>query len=170
MKKNIAWKICAAFLFMAGVHSALAESVAVQSNTIFVLDNSVAGSQIVVKNLPDGAANSCLIDAESNLLGLSTDTIATDIIVKNSTAVITTYNNVSLMTDVKLVDVSSCPLTDIVDLSECYASFQDGQLTIPCLKHKNDIISVILGQRGNSMNFEFESYKPGKRHDHGNDD
>lgn len=73
------------------------------------------------------------------------------------------------MTDVKLVDVTSCSITDTVDLSECYASYQNGQLTIPCLKYGNDVISVELGQRGNSMNFEFESYKPGKRHDRDDD-
>ncbi|WP_293007142.1 hypothetical protein [Nitrosomonas sp.] len=169
MKKNIASIVCTVFLLITGVQSALAESVAVKGNSIFILDNSVAGSQMVVKNLPDGAANSCLIDAGLNLLGLSADTTATDIVLKNSTAVITTYNNVNLVTDVKLVDVTSCSITDTVDLSECYASYQNGQLTIPCLKYGNDVISVELGQRGNSMNFEFESYKPGKRHDRGDD-
>lgn len=170
MKRNILSIICAAFLLIMGMQTALAESVAVQGDSIFILDNSVGGSQIVVKNLPDGAANSCLINVGLNLLGLSANTTATEIVIKNSAAVITTYNNVSLVTDVKLVDVTSCPTIDTVDLSECYASFQNGQLSIPCLKYGNDIISVELGQRGNSMNFEFESYKPGKRHDHGNDD
>ncbi|WP_295626517.1 hypothetical protein [uncultured Nitrosomonas sp.] len=169
MKRNIVSILCAVFLLIVGVQSVLAESVAVKGDSIFILDNSVTGSQIVVKNLPDGAANLCLIDAGLSLLGLSADTIATDIVLKNNAAVITTYNNVSLMTDVKLVDVTSCSITDTVDLSECYASFQNGQLTIPCLKYENDVISVELGQRGNSMNFEFESYKPGKRHDRDDD-
>ncbi len=169
MKRNIVSILCAVFLLIVGVQSVLAESVAVKGDSIFILDNSVTGSQIVVKNLPDGAANSCLIGAGLSLLGLSADTIATDIVLKNNAAVITTYNNVSLMTDVKLVDVTSCSITDTVDLSECYASFQNGQLTIPCLKYENDVISVELGQRGNSMNFEFESYKPGKRHDRDDD-
>lgn len=166
MKKNIISTLCAASLFIPGVQSALAESVAVEGNSIFILDNSVTGSQIVVKNLTNGALNTCLANPSLNL----TDTVATEIVIKNGTAVITTFNNTSHVTDVKLVDVTSCPTTDTADLSACYATVSDGKLTIPCLQYGDDLISVVLGERGDSMNFEFESYKPNKDHGHGSGD
>lgn len=167
MKKNILSILCVVALITPGVRSALAESVAVEGNSIFILDNNVAGSQIVVKNLTDGSVNSCLTNAGLNLLGLSADTLATDIVIKDSTAVITTHNNASNVTDVKLVGVTSCPVTNTVDLSECYATVDDDKLTIPCLKYGDDVISVVLGQRGSSMNYEFESSRPSS---HGHDD
>lgn len=170
MNKAILTTLCATSLFTAGISHSLAESVAVEGGSIFILDNSVPGSQIVVKNLANGAVNSCLVNAGVNLLGLSTDTTATDIVIKNGTAVVTTYNTTHSVTDVKLVNVTSCPITSVVDLSECYATVHDGKLTVPCLQYGGDIISVVLGQRGNSMNFEFESYKPGKDHGRGHDD
>ena len=160
MKKNMLSAIFAASLLASTTQSVLAESVAVEGDSIFILDNSVSGSQIVVKNLNTGAPNSCLATAGSNLLALPDGTQATDILIKKGTAVITTYNDTTLVTDIKLVDVASCPLTSTVDLSECYATVEDGKLTIPCLEYGSDIISVVLRQRGSSMNFEFESYKP----------
>lgn len=173
MKKQIAHIICAASL-LSGMQAVLAESVTVKGNAIFILDNSVAGSQIMVKSLANGTANTCLSDASLNLLGLETGTTATDILIKNNTAVITTYNNTSTVTDVKLVSVASCitdaPGTETPDISECYASLEGSTLHIPCFKLNDEIISVELGQRGNSMNFEYESHKPGKGHHKGGDD
>jgi len=170
MKKNIFSTLCAVALFTPGVPSALAESVAVEGKSIFILDNSV-GSKIVVKNLTDGATNACLTNP--NLVLTDVEAVPTDIVIKNGTAVITTYNKTKNITDVMLVDVTSCSTTDTVDLSECYATVDDDKLTIPCLKYGDDVISVVLGQRGSSMNYEFESSKPGKSHghdDHGTDD
>lgn len=163
MKKNILSILCAVALITPGVQSALAESVAVAGNSIFILDNS-AGSKIVVKNLTGGAANTCL--ANPNLVLTDPAAVPTDIVIKNGTAVITTYNSTSNATDVMLVDVTSCVTSDTVDLSECYATVDDDKLTIPCLKYGDDVISVVLRQRGNSMNYEFESSKPGKSHGH----
>lgn len=170
MKKNILSILCAVALITSGVQSALAESVAVAGNSIFILDNNNSvGSKIVVKNLTDGAENtSCL--ANPNLAPKDAAAVPTDILIKNGTAVITTYNSTSNATDVMLVDVTSCATTNTVDLSECYATVDDDKLTIPCLKYGDDVISVVLGQRGNSMNYEFESSKPGKSHGHDDDD
>jgi hypothetical protein len=165
MKKSLLTLSCAAALLLPGMQSAMAESVAVEGNSIFILDNSVAGSRIVVKNLPDGFPNTCLANPGLGLV----DTVATDIVIKNGTAVITTVNNTTHVTDVTLVDVNSCLTATVVDLSKCYASVSGGNLTIPCLKYGGDIISVVLGQRGSSMNFEFESYKPNKHPEHGDD-
>ncbi|MDP3280744.1 MAG: hypothetical protein U1D41_15835 [Nitrosomonas sp.] len=168
MKKNILSILCAVALITPGVQSALAESVAVAGNSIFILDNS-AGSKIVVKNLTDGTENtSCL--ANPNLVLKDAAAVPTDIVIKNGTAVITTYNSTSNATDVMLVDVTSCANSDTVDLSECYATVDDDKLTIPCLKYGDDVISVVLGQRGSSMNYEFESSKPGKSRGHDDDD
>ncbi len=165
MKKNLLSISCAAALLITGMQSAIAESVAVEGNAIFILDNNVAGSQIVVKTIPDGAPNACLANPTLGLV----DTVATDIVIKNGTAVITTDNNTTHATDVKLVDITSCLTPVAIDLSKCYASVNDGKLTIPCLKYGSDIISVVLGQRGNSMNFEYESYKPNKHPENSND-
>lgn len=90
MKKMLITTLYAVALSASGVSSALAESVAVEGGTIFILDNSVPGSQIVVKNLSNGAVNSCLTSTGVNLLGLNTDTTATDIVIKKGTAIITT--------------------------------------------------------------------------------
>lgn len=167
MKKHFLSIALAASLGLSGAQTVLAEPVAVDGNSIFIIDNSVDGSQIVVRNLNNGQLNACLANAGQNLLELGVNTIATDILIKNGTAVVTTYNDASLVTDVKLVDVTSCPIVSTVDLSACYATVEDDRLTIPCLRYGANLISVILKQRGNSMNFEFDSYKPGKgrRHD-----
>jgi hypothetical protein len=171
MRKNILSILCAVALVTPGVQSALAESVAVKGDSIFILDNSVEGSKIVVKNLTNNSTSSCLTNAGLSNLGLSASTSATDIVIKNGTAVITTYNNTtSPATDVTLVDVTSCPITNTVDLSDCYATIDGDKLTIPCLQYGGDLLSVVLKERGNSSNFELESYKPGKSHGHGSDD
>lgn len=169
MKKKIITTLFAAALSVSGTLLALAESVAVEGSSIFIVDNSVPGSQIVVRNLANGALNSCLANTGTNLLGLNADTAATDIVIKSGTAIVTTYSAPHSVTDVKLVNVTSCPINYIADLSECYATIHDGKLTIPCLEYGDDIISVVLGQRGNSSNFEYESYKPGKSHNHKDD-
>jgi hypothetical protein len=62
----------------------------VVNNSIFIVDSSVASSQILVKNLTDGSPNSCLTNTGLDVLGLAQGTIATDIIIHNSTAVVTT--------------------------------------------------------------------------------
>ncbi|MBS0497238.1 MAG: hypothetical protein JSR51_06285 [Proteobacteria bacterium] len=165
MKKNLLTLSCAAAMLLPGMQSAMAESVAVEGKAIFIVDNSVAGSQIAVKTLPDGIPVSCLANPGLGLV----DTVATDIVIKNGTAVVTTNNNTTHATDVKLVDVTSCLTTVTDELSKCYASVGGGKLTIPCLKYGGDIISVVLGQRGSSMNFEFESYKPNKHPEDGED-
>ncbi|MDE2388302.1 MAG: hypothetical protein KGN35_04355 [Betaproteobacteria bacterium] len=162
MNKKIIATLFTAALSVSGVSLALAESVAVNGSSIFIVDNSVPGSQIVVKNLANGAINSCLANAGTNLLGLNADTTATDIVIKNGTAIVTTYNTAHSATDVKLVDVTSCQASP----NECYATLHDGKLTVPCLVYGGDVISVVLGQRGNSSNFEYESYKPGKGRHH----
>ncbi|MBY0499586.1 MAG: hypothetical protein K2P74_08295 [Nitrosomonas sp.] len=164
MKKIILTMSCVISLLIANIQSITAETIAVEGNSIFILDNSVTGSQLVVRNLSDGTLNSCLADSGLNLLGLNIDTDATDVIIKKGTAVVTTLNAVSQITDVKLVDVKNCPISYTTDLSECYAAVQGDKLIIPCLKYGDDIISVVLGRRGNSMNYEYESSKPGKDH------
>jgi len=64
-----------------------------------------------------------------------------------------------------LVNVTNCPINYMTDLSACYASVHDGKLSILCLSYGGDVISVVLGQRGNSMNYEFESSGKGHNHD-----
>ncbi len=178
MKKNILSILCVVALITPGVRSALAESVAVEGNSIFILD----GSRIVVKNLinpstglPDGSPNLCFAESTANTLELVLQgALATDIVIKSNTAVITTYNETAAppasVNDVQLVDVTSCLPPKTVDLSACYATVEEGKLVIPCLKYGDDVKYVVLGQRGNSMNYEFEYAKPGKSHGHDDDD
>ena len=173
MNKKILASICVSSLLSLGMQAASAESVAVEGGTVFILDNSVAGSQIVVKNLADGTANTCLSASSLDQLGLETGTTATDILIKTSTAVVTTHNETSNVTDVKLINVASCvtstgtgttggtgTTTETVDLSQCYATLVGSHLHIPCFILGDEIISVELEQRGSSMNFEYLSYKP----------
>lgn len=178
MNRKILASICATSLLSLGMQVASAESVAVEGSTVFILDNSVSGSQIVVKNLADGTANTCLSASSLDQLGLETGITATDILIKNSTAVVTTHNDTNNVTDVKLVNVASCvtstgtgttggtgttagtgTTTETVDLSQCYATLVGSRLNIPCFDNNGEIIIVELEQRGSSMNFEYLSYK-----------
>lgn len=156
MKKNIVSIVCAASLSALATQPAMAESVAVDGNSVYILDNSIAGSQIVVRNLTNGAINSCLADAGLNLLGLSADTTATDIVIKNNIAVITTFNSTTLVTDVQFVNVTSCA-TPIIPVDECFTTLNNGLLTIPCVQYNGEIFTAILEQRGSSMNWELKS-------------
>lgn len=195
MKNKILAAFCATSLISAGMQFAFAESVAVEGSTVFILDNSIPGSHIVVKKLTDGSANTCLSATGLDQLNLVTGTTATDIAIKSGTAVVTTHNETSNVTDVILVSVASCvttttgtgttggtgtttgstgTTTGTSDLSECYATLDGDKLHIPCFNLNGEIISIELGQRGKSMNFEYESYKPKKGHgtkkDHDDDD
>ena len=123
------------------------------NNSVFIVDNSVAGSQILVKNFTDGTPNSCLTNAGLDVLGLDQGTIATDIIINNGTAVVTTFNSQTSATNIKLVDASSCLKDQILTVDQCIATFENGILTIPCVEYQDEIFSAVLEQRGNSMNW-----------------
>lgn len=202
MKKKILAAFCATSLISAGMQFAFAESVAVEGSTVFILDNSIPGSHIVVKKLTDGSANTCLSTTHLDQLNLVTGTTATDIVIKSGTAIVTTHNDTNNVTDIHLVNVASCITTTTntgttggtstttggtgtttggtgttigtVDLSECYATLDGDKLHVPCFNLNGEIISIELGQRGKSMNFEYESHKPKKGHgtkkDHDDDD
>ncbi|MGV8712472.1 MAG: hypothetical protein ACWA6R_07975 [Nitrosomonas sp.] len=157
MKKKIGLITCAVSMLATEIPSVFAENVAIQDDVVFIVENSLAGSQIVVKNLADNTNNACLSDAGLNLLGLNADTKATDIAIKNTTAVVTTYNSASLATDVKLVNVSGCMTAPPIPVTECITTISNGLLTIPCVQYNGQILSVILEQRGNSMNWELKS-------------
>ncbi len=157
MNYKISLIVCFVSMFTIGVSAVSAENVAIQGNTVFIVDNSVAGSQIIVKNLTDNTKNACLADAGLNLLGLTADLTATDIVVKDATAVITTYSTSTSTTDVKLVDVAGCLTNAPIPVKECITTVSNGVLTIPCVQYNGQILSVILEQRGNSMNWELKS-------------
>lgn len=148
--------VCAASLSALATQPAMAESVAVDGNSVYILDNSIAGSQIVVRNLINGALNSCLADAGFNLLGLSADTTATEIVIRNNIAVITTFNSTTLVTDAQFVNVASCA-APIIPVGECFTTLDNGLLTIPCVQYNGEIFTAILEQRGGSMNWELKS-------------
>jgi len=161
MKKSITTVVLSASLFILGTQAVLAERVAVSGNSVFILDSSVIGSQIVVKDFDGNASLAC---PSPILLNLATGISATEILVKNGKAIVTTATNtIPETTNVIFADVTSCLST----ANECYAAVQDGKLTIPCLMYNGELISVVLGQRGNSMNYEFEK---ASNHGHSDDD
>ena len=96
-------------------------------------------------------------EAGLDVLGLDQGTIATDIIINNGTAVVTTFNSQTSATNIKLVDASSCLKDQILTVDQCIATFENGILTIPCVEYQDEIFSAVLEQRGNSMNWELKS-------------
>jgi hypothetical protein len=158
MSKNILSILCAVPLFTLGIQSVLAESVAIKSDSVFIVDNSVDGSQIIVKNLADGSQNTCLADAGLNLLNLVAPLKATDIVInKEDDAVITTYNSDYDETDIIITDVSSCLTNQTMLDDQCITTVDNGMLIIPCVQYNDQIFSVVLEQRGASMNWELKS-------------
>lgn len=153
-EKKLLSILCTASLLASGIQSTLAESIAVEGSSVFIVDNSIAGAQLIIKNLVDGTLNSCLANTSLNL---DVDTEATDILIKNGIAVIATYNSPLNVTDATFVDVSSCITVQEIPVEECITTVDNGILTIPCVQYKGQIHSVILEQRGNSMNWELKS-------------
>ena len=131
-----------------------AENVAVEGDAAFIVDNAVPGSQLIVKKLSDGSVNSCLANANLNL---EENKKATDIVINKGKAVITTHDSVTDSTDIKLVDVTSCIPNQVIPVEECITTVADGVLTIPCVQYNGEMLSVVLEQRGNSMNWELKS-------------
>ena len=93
MKKLTFPALCTMSLFASGMQSALAENVAVVGDTVFILDNPAAGARIVARTLnADGTLtpNQCFVDpiSDSLNLGLDPSILATDITIKNGTAIL----------------------------------------------------------------------------------
>jgi hypothetical protein len=106
-----------------------------------------------VLNLADGLPADCqeAIDNLENAL-LEGD-VATDVVIADGIPVVTVGEPESL--EVRIADVSSC-LLDHVECEECVANvdLDAGIMEIPCVNVNGKMYTVIMEQRGNSMNWK----------------
>ena len=148
--------ICAISLIVSGIQSAFAENVATVSDTVFILDNPASGSPQLIASVLNADSttnpNLCFSGQSSLNLGLGEGILATDIIVNNGTAIITTTST-DVPGGIIFRDVSSC----IAANSICMATVNNSLLTIPCVQYNNQVFTVVLEQRGSSMNWELTS-------------
>lgn len=156
MNKFTLSTLCAVSLIASGIQSAFAENVAVAGDTVFILDNPASGSsQLVASTLnADGTTspNLCFDGQTSLSLGLGEGISATDIIINNGTALITTTSS-DVPGGVISRDVSSC----IAANSICMATVNNTLLTIPCVQYNGQVFTVLFEQRGSSTNWELKS-------------
>ncbi|SNX60490.1 hypothetical protein SAMN06296273_1957 [Nitrosomonas ureae] len=147
---------CALSLVVSGIQSAFAENVATVGDTVFILDNPASGSPQLIASILNAdsttSPNLCFSGQSSLDLGLGEGILATDITVNNGTAIITTTST-DVPGGVIFRDVSSC----IAANSICMATVNGSLLTIPCVQYNNQVLTVVLEQRGNSMNWELTS-------------
>ncbi len=136
---------------------ALAESVAIKHDQIFIADKG-----LVVKNLLNGQLNQCttppLLDPAGNDVTQSLGT-ASDIVIKRNFAIVTVHpvdGQGNTTTDTVTIDVSKCLEQKTIPVKECISTvdLDRGVLTIPCVKINDSIVTVNMDRRGNSSNWE----------------
>ena len=155
MNKFALSTLCAVSL-VAGIQSAFAENVAVAGDAVFILDNPTSGSPQLIASILNAdsttSPNLCFSGQSSLNLGLAEGVSATDIVINNGTAIITTTGT-DVPGGVIFRDVSSC----IAANSICMATVNNNLLTIPCVHYNDQVSTVVLEQRGSSMNWELTS-------------
>ncbi len=156
MNKFALSTLCAVSLIASGIQSSFAENVAVAGDAVFILDNPASGSPQLIASIlnADGTTrpNLCLDGQTSLSLGLGEGISATNIIINNGTALITTTNP-DVPGGVIFRDVSSC----IAANSICMATANNSLLTIPCVQYNGQVFTVLFEQRGSSTNWELKS-------------
>lgn len=156
MNKFALSTLCAISLVASGIQSASAENVAVAGDAIFILDNPASGSPQLIASILNADStttpNLCFSGQSSLNLGLGEGISATDIIINNGTAIITTTST-DVPGGVIFRDVSSC----IAANSICMAAVNNSLLTIPCVQYNGQVFTVVFEQRGNSANWELKS-------------
>ena len=156
MNRFLLSTLCAACLTASGIQTVLAENVAVAGDTVFILDNSASGSAQLNASILNAdsttSPNLCFSGQSSLNLGLGEGVSATDIVINNGTAIITTTST-DIPGGVIFRDVSSCVAANSI----CMATVNDGLLTLPCVQYNGQVFTVVLEQRGNSMNWELKS-------------
>lgn len=147
---------CAISLIVSGIQPALAGNVATVGDTVFILDNPASGSPQLIASVLNAdsttSPNLCFSGQSSLNLGLGAGILATDIVIDNGTAIITTTST-DVPGGVIFKDVSSC----IAANSICMATVNDSLLTIPCVQYNDQVFTVVFEQRGSSMNWELTS-------------
>jgi len=153
---NLALSLCVVSMVTSGMPSAFAENVAVAGDAVFILDNPISGSPQLIASVLNAdsttSPNLCFSSQSSLNLGLGGGISATDIVINNGTAIITTTST-NVPGGVIFRDVSSC----IAANSICMAKVNNNLLTIPCVHYNDQVFTVVLEQRGNSMNWELMS-------------
>lgn len=158
MNKFALSTLCVVFLVASGVQSksAFAENVAVAGDAVFILDNPASGSSQLIASIlnTDGTTspNLCFDGQTSLSLDLGEGISATDIIINNGTALITTTSS-DVPGGVIFRDISSC----IAANSICMATVSNSLLTIPCVQYNGQVFTAVLEQRGGSTNWELKS-------------
>lgn len=156
MNKFTLSALCALSLITSGIQSTFAENVAVAGDAVFILDNPASGSPQLIASIlnADGTTspNLCFSGQDSLNLGLGEGILATDIIINNGTAIITT-TSLDVPGGVIFRDVSSC----IAANSICMAAVNNSLLTIPCVQYNGQVFTVVFEQRGDSTNWELKS-------------
>lgn len=169
MKKLILSAVFLVSPLFLGTQSSFAESVAVAGGSVFILDSSTpTAPQIIVKNI-DATTNTCS-PIPVTLIG---GTKATDIVIKDGTAVVTTETTAAppVATDVVFVDVSSC-LPAQTNPANCAATvdLNEGSLVIPCVQIGEETYEVHMERRGSSSNWEVSFAGPNPLFTHNGDD
>lgn len=168
MKKLILSAVFLVSPLFLGAQSSFAESVAVAGGSVFILDSfTPAAPQIIVKNI-DATANTCSPISVPLIVG----TKATDIVIKDGTAVVTTETTAAppVATDVVFVDVSSC-LPAQTNPANCAATLlNEGSLVIPCVQIGEETYEVHMERRGSSSNWEVSFAGPNPLFTHNGDD
>lgn len=156
MNKFLLSTVCAAFFTALGIQPVLAENVAIAGDAVFILDNPTSGSPQLIASILNAdsttSPNICFSGQSALNLGLGEGVSATDIIINNGTAIITTTST-DMPGGVIYRDVSSCVAANSI----CMATVDNGLLTLPCVQYNGQIFTVVLEQRGNSMNWELKS-------------
>jgi hypothetical protein len=90
---------------------------------------------------------------------------ATDVVVKDGTAFVTTSTGTVATVDVSTCVSSYCDAEPVVNLNDGHK----GELFIPCLDVNGKRYDITMEQRGSSMNWEVVGF-PDSEHHHGHDD
>ena len=157
MNKFALSTLCAVSLVASGIQSAFAENVAVAGDSVFILSNPASGSPQLIASIINADStttpNFCFSSGQASLdLGLGEGISATDIVINNGTAIITTTST-DVPGGVIFRDVSSC----IAANSMCMATVNNSLLTIPCVQYNGQVFTVLFEQRGSSANWELKS-------------
>lgn len=157
--KSLKNKLCltAAIVLLCMTSTALAESVVIKRDRIFIADRG-----LVVKNLGTGQINQCtappLLDPAGHDVTHLLHT-ATDVVIKHDYAVVTVHpqdSNGNPFVDTVTVDVSNCFEVKTVNVDACISTvdIQQGLMIIPCVEINGSYVTVHMARRGKSENWE----------------
>lgn len=150
--------VLASGLFVSSL--ALADSIAVQNDSIFLL----GGATLSAQQISGTATSTACLD---QLATQPINPLATDIVISGTKAVVAPG---VAKGSAEVVNISACLTTttsttssthhEDEDEDEAKADLKKGTLTIPCLNVDGKYYNVQMKQRGSSSNWEVELGKP----------